>query len=71
MDREAWGATVHGVAKSRAGLSDWNNNNISVDLFMCVVSGAVMRVGQVAAGLGTVDVGGSSVGLVVLESPAA
>lgn len=30
-----------------------------------------MRVGQVAAGLGTVDVGGSSVGLVVLESPAA
>ena len=28
---------------------------------MCVVSGAVMRVGQVAAELGTVDVGGSSV----------
>ena len=23
MDREAWWATVHGVAKSRTGLSDW------------------------------------------------
>ena len=23
MDREAWQATVHGVAKSRTGLSDW------------------------------------------------
>ena len=22
MDREAWGAAIHGVAKSRAGLSD-------------------------------------------------
>ena len=23
MDREAWSATVHGVAKSQAPLSDW------------------------------------------------
>ena len=23
MDREAWGATIHGVAKSRTLLSDW------------------------------------------------
>ena len=24
MDREAWRATFHGVAKSWTGLSDWN-----------------------------------------------
>ena len=24
MDREAWRAAIHGVAKSRTGLSDWN-----------------------------------------------
>ena len=23
MDREAWRAAIHGVAKSRTGLSDW------------------------------------------------
>ena len=27
MDREAWRATVHGVAKSRAQLSDWTGLN--------------------------------------------
>ena len=27
MDREAWHATVHGVAKSRTRLSDWNELN--------------------------------------------
>ena len=27
MDREAWRAAVHGVAKSRAGLSDWTELN--------------------------------------------
>ena len=25
MDREAWSAAVHGVAKSRARLSDWTD----------------------------------------------
>ena len=35
MDREAWRAVIHGVAKSRTGLSDWSdliwlyNNNVS------------------------------------------
>ena len=28
MDREAWRAAVHGVAKSRTRLSDWSNLNV-------------------------------------------
>ena len=28
MDREAWGAVVHGVAKSRTWLSDWTKLNL-------------------------------------------
>ena len=27
MDREAWRAAIHGVAKSRTQLSDWNELN--------------------------------------------
>ena len=27
MDREAWRATIHGVAKSRTQLSDWTELN--------------------------------------------
>ena len=26
MDREAWGAAVHGVAKGRTWLSDWTEH---------------------------------------------
>ena len=34
MDREAWRAAVHGVAKSRTRLSDWTELNWSSVLFM-------------------------------------
>jgi len=34
MDREAWHAVVHGVAKSQTGLSNWTelNHSLSTDL---------------------------------------
>ena len=31
MDREAWRAAIHGVAKSRTRLSDWTELNIFTD----------------------------------------
>ena len=33
MDREAWHATVHGVAKSRTQLSNWTELNIPLCIF--------------------------------------
>ena len=33
MDREAWGATVHGVTKSQTWLSDWTELNWAFKLF--------------------------------------
>ena len=30
MDREAWRAAVHGVAKSRTRLSDWTGLNVHI-----------------------------------------
>ena len=35
MDREAWRAAIHGVSKSRTGLSDWNELKW-IDLFFCL-----------------------------------
>ena len=37
MDREAWRATIHGVAKSRTQLSDWTELNLSKTLFIKVI----------------------------------
>ena len=34
MDREAWGAAVHGVAKSRTWLSDWTEQLIKIILLV-------------------------------------
>ena len=36
MDREAWHATVHGVAKSQTGLSDWTEVGSSMLLQMAL-----------------------------------
>ena len=36
MDREAWSAAIHAVAKSRTRLSDWTE--LSVPLYMCTTS---------------------------------
>ena len=30
MDREAWRAAIHGVAKTRTWLSDWTELNLSI-----------------------------------------
>ena len=49
MDREAWRAAIHGVAKSRTRLSDWTELNVSkysidivyivwIFLFVCYTS---------------------------------
>ena len=35
MDREAWSATIHGVAKSWTQLSDWTELKISLSVFAC------------------------------------
>ena len=32
MDREAWRASIHGVSKSRTGLSDWTELNWKADI---------------------------------------
>ena len=38
MDREAWRAPVHGVAKSQTQLSDWTELNWVTDILFSVVS---------------------------------
>ena len=38
MDREAWRAAVHGVAKSRTRLSDWTELNWTGNVFMLITS---------------------------------
>ena len=40
MDREAWRAAIHGVAKSRTWLSDWTELNITVNFIFCFFWGA-------------------------------
>ena len=36
MDREAWRAAVHGVAKSRTRLSDWTEHFMEGDIVLKV-----------------------------------
>ena len=35
MDREAWHAVIHGVAKSQIQLSDWTELNLCADIYIC------------------------------------
>ena len=42
MDREAWRAAVHGVAKSRAWLSDWTELNCLSRLCVFIASAWIM-----------------------------
>ena len=37
MDQEAWGATVHGVAKSQTQLSDWTELKIHKDSYIIIL----------------------------------
>ena len=39
MDREAWGAAVHGIVKSRAWLSNWTELNWCLSLIIAASSG--------------------------------
>ena len=43
MDREAWHASVHGVAKSRTWLSDWTDLNwcLCIHVYVCICSVSV------------------------------
>ena len=41
MDREAWRATIHGVAKSRTRLSDWTE--LTTLAFLCILSAAAIH----------------------------
>ena len=43
MDREAWHAAIHGVAKSRTRLSDWTELNIKACIFVNAYSGCNME----------------------------
>ena len=36
MDREAWRAAIHGVAKSRTRLSNWTESNVGIYTWMCM-----------------------------------
>ena len=48
MDREAWRAAVHGVAKSRTRLSDWAEVNLT--LRACVADSLSSGQGRVQVG---------------------
>ena len=41
MDREAWHAAIHGVAKSRTRMSDWTELRIQLNFWLFLVPGAL------------------------------
>jgi len=46
MDREAWHAAVHGVAKSQTWLSDWTELNIQLNIIFIFLPNAPIKDGQ-------------------------
>ena len=52
MDREAWHAAVHGVAKSRTQLSDWTELILYSDFTVCSDTQGVLEVKNLPANAG-------------------
>ena len=52
MDREAWHAAVHGVAKSRTQLSDWTELILYSDFTVCSDTQGVLEVKNLPASAG-------------------
>ena len=44
MDREAWGAAIHGVAKSQTWLSDWTEMKLKIIQTIKTKSGLLMYI---------------------------
>ena len=38
MDREAWRAAIHGVAKSWTRLNDWTESSVTISAFKCIIA---------------------------------
>ena len=47
MDREMWRAVVHGVAKSRTGLSDWTEWNTGFSLLPLMIPNLAIRIAKI------------------------
>ena len=44
MDREAWRAAIHGIAKSRTWLTDWTELNLSKEYWDPFISNDIFTI---------------------------